>query len=194
WIAIPGIYCSFNMPGVSLNEQYENENKIVETCRSMFRTEGYDRFGFITINSYSSNRADFFTTYGALFFLGIVLSIVFIAAAALIIYYKQLSEGYEDQSRFGIMQKVGMTPDEIKHAVNSQVLTVFFAPLFLAGIHLAFAFPFVEKILRILGVQNMPLLIAASILCFLAFGLFYIYVFRATARAYYSIVSDGGGN
>ncbi|MBO4558940.1 MAG: FtsX-like permease family protein [Lachnospiraceae bacterium] len=194
WIAIPGIYCSFNMPGVSLNEQYENENKIVETCRSMFRTEGYDRFGFITINSYSANRADFFTTYGALFFLGIVLSIVFIAAAALIIYYKQLSEGYEDQSRFGIMQKVGMTPDEIKRAVNSQVLTVFFAPLFLAGIHLAFAFPFVEKILRILGVQNMPLLIAASILCFLAFGLFYIYVFRATARAYYSIVSDEGGN
>ena len=194
WIAIPGIYCSFNMPEVSLNEQYENENKIVETCRSMFRTEGYDRFGFITISSYSVNRADFFTTYGALFFLGIVLSIVFIAAAALIIYYKQLNEGYEDQSRFGIMQKVGMTPDEIKRAVNSQVLTVFFAPLFLAGIHLAFAFPFVEKILRILGVQNMPLLIAASILCFLAFGLFYIYVFRATARAYYSIVSDEGGN
>ena len=193
WLADPGIYCSYNLPGVSVDDQYELNNKVLDACRSQFRTEGFERYGFITITSYAENRADFFTMYGALFFLGIILSIVFIAAAALIIYYKQLSEGYEDQNRFGIMQKVGMTPDEIKRAVNSQVLTVFFAPLFLAGIHLAFAFPFVEKILRILGVTNMPLLIAASILCFLAFGLFYIYVFRATARAYYSIVSNSEG-
>ena len=191
WLAEPGIYCSFNMPGVSLDEQHENVNKIADACRSKFRVEGRERYGFITISSYTENYADFFTTYGALFFLGIILSIVFIAAAALIIYYKQLSEGYEDQSRFDIMQKVGMTPREIKSAVNSQVLTVFFAPLLLAGLHLGFAFPFVEKILRILGANNMPLLIETSIFCFIAFALFYIYVFRVTARVYYSIVSDG---
>ena len=190
WIAIPGIYCSFNMPGVKAEEQYDYLTAIVNECRVKFRGEDFKRFGFIKIDSYAENRADFYTMYGALFFLGIILSVLFIAAAALIIYYKQLSEGYEDQSRFGIMQKVGMTPKEIKSAVNSQVLTVFFAPLLLAGVHLGFAFPFVEKILRILGVWNMPLLIATSILCFLAFGLFYIYVFRATARAYYSIVSN----
>ncbi len=190
WLAEPGLYCSFNMPEISVNDQYSNMRKIVEDCRSIFRIEGRDSFGFITINSYAENRADFFTTYGALFFLGIVLSIVFIAAAALIIYYKQLNEGYEDQSRFGIMQKVGMTPGEIKSAVNSQVLTVFFAPLLLAGVHLGFAFPFIEKILRILGVNNLPLLIAANVICFLTFALFYIFVFRATAKAYYSIVSN----
>ena len=132
--------------------------------------------------------------YGSLFFLGIILSIVFIAAAALIIYYKQLSEGYEDQSRFGIMQKVGMTAREIKGAVNSQVLTVFFAPLLLAGLHLAFAFPFVQKIIRLFGVNNTPLLIATSVGCFLIFALFYLFVYRTTAKTYYAIVSTGEAN
>jgi putative ABC transport system permease protein len=128
---------------------------------------------------------------GSLFFLGIVLSIVFIAAAALIIYYKQLSEGYEDQRRFDIMQKVGMTGKEIRSAVNSQVLTVFFAPLLMSGLHLAFAFPFVQKLIRLFGVTNAPLLILTSVLCFLVFGLFYVFVYRRTARAYIAIVSEG---
>ena len=83
-----------------------------------------------------------------------------------------------------------MTGREIKSAVNSQVLTVFFAPLLLAGIHLAFAFPFVEKIIRLFGVMNTPLLICTSVVCFLAFALFYVFVYRATARAYYAIVSS----
>ena len=121
----------------------------------------------------------------------ILLSLVaLIAAAALIIYYKQLSEGYEDQGRFGIMQKVGMTGLEIKKAIDSQVLTVFFAPLILAGIHLVFAFPFVCKILKIFAAVPTLLLTAANLCCFLLFSLFYIFVYRQTARAYYNIVSD----
>ena len=119
------------------------------------------------------------------------LLFVFIAAAALIIYYKQLSEGYEDQRRFGIMQSVGMTGREIKSAVDSQVLTVFFAPLLMSGLHLSFAFPFVRKLIRLFGVTNTPLLILTSVICFLAFGAFYVFVYRQTARTYLSIVSDG---
>ena len=86
-------------------------------------------------------RQDFYITFGGLFFIGMILSAMFIAAAALIIYYKQVSEGYEDQSRFAIMRKVGMTRQDIKKSINSQILTVFFTPLLMAGIHLAFAFP-----------------------------------------------------
>ena len=118
-----------------------------------------------------------------------LLSIVFIVAAALIIYYKQLSEGFEDQSRFAIMQKVGMTKKEIRSTVNSQVLTVFFAPLVLACVHLAFAFPMISKMLILFGIINTPLLFITNLVCVLVFALFYVLIYRLTARAYYAIVS-----
>ena len=79
--------------------------------------------------------------YTGIFFMGITLSVVFLIAAVLIIYYKQITEGYEDASRFSIMRKVGMTRKEIRKSINSQVLTVFFAPLAVAGMHMAFAMP-----------------------------------------------------
>ncbi len=182
--------CAFDLPGVSDEEQLRICEDAAET---LYGPGVQERSGWYSM-SYSSradNRSDFFTMYGSLFFLGIILSIVFLAAASLIIYYKQLSEGYEDQRRFGIMQKVGMTRGEIRSAVNSQVLTVFFAPLLLAGLHLAFAFPFVHKIIRLFGVLNTRLLILTSVLCFLIFGLFYVFVYRSTARTYYGIVSTG---
>ena len=176
----------FDLPGLSEAEQCEIQDKVSDAAQDV-RDPGWRYFSTASL---ADNRSDFFSTYGSLFFLGIILSIVFIAAAALIIYYKQLSEGYEDQSRFGVMQKVGMTKKEIRRAVNSQVITVFFAPLALAGVHLAFAFPFVQKIVRLFGVFNTRLLILTSIICFLAFALFYVFVYRRTAKAYYSIVSD----
>ena len=86
------------------------------------------------------------------------------------------------------MQKVGMTDKEIKSTINAQVLTVFFAPLLLAGVHLAFAFPFVQKIIHLFGILNVKLLVITSILCFLAFAVFYVFVYRKTAKTYYSIV------
>ena len=104
-------------------------------------------------------------------------------------YYKQISEGYEDQSRFGIMQKVGMTKKEIRKSINSQVLTVFFLPLIAAGLHLTFAFPMISKLLVLLGLTNTKLLILVTVLCYLVFALFYILVYRITSKAYYSIVS-----
>lgn len=137
----------------------------------------------------AKERNGFYGMYGGLFFLGILLGLVFVFAAVLIMYYKQVSEGYEDQSRFGIMQKVGMTKREIKRSINSQVLTVFFLPLIASGVHLAFAFPLISKLLVLFGLTNITLLIGVTVCCFLLFAVLYVLVYRITSKAYYSIVS-----
>lgn len=143
----------------------------------------------ISCKGVAKERANFYGIYGSLFFLGILLGIVFVFAAVLIIYYKQISEGYEDQSRFEIMQKVGMTEKDIKRSVNSQVLTVFFLPLAMAGVHLSFAFPMVHKLLILFSLTNLKLLLFVTAGCYLIFALFYILVYRITSRGYYKIVS-----
>ena len=141
------------------------------------------------VESREQNRLDFFGLYGGLFGLGIILSIVFIFAAVLIIYYKQISEGYEDQSRFDIMQKVGMTKKEIRKSINSQLLTVFFLPLIFAGMHLAFAAPIIKKLLLLFNLTNLNLFIVTILISFAAFALFYMIVYKITSSAYYKIVS-----
>ena len=102
----------------------------------------------------------------------------FSLAAVLIIYYKQISEGYEDQARFDIMQKVGMTRRDIRSSINSQLLLVFFLPLLLAGLHLAFAFPFVHKLLLLFNLWNTRLLVGTTAASFLAFAVLYTLVYR----------------
>jgi putative ABC transport system permease protein len=186
------LYCCYDLPNTDAEWQIEAAERAANSLEDAKGFSG-DYQAYLSVGSevYAAAKNDFYSLNGSLFFLGIVLSIVFVAAAALIIYYKQLSEGYEDQSRFSIMQKVGMTKREIKSAINSQVLTVFFAPLLLAGVHLVFAFPFVQNMIRLFGVSNKPLLIMTNFVCFLVFALFYVFVYRGTARAYYAIVSDG---
>ena len=147
-----------------------------------------------TISSYDSRsreaqRDSFFELYGSLFFLGMMLSVVFLLAAVLIIYYKQISEGYEDKNRFEIMQKVGMTKKDIRRSINSQMLTVFFLPLAAAGVHLAFAFPFISKILLLFAFNNMLLNALVTFACFAIFGLLYAAVYKITSGAYCAIVS-----
>ncbi len=144
---------------------------------------------YSNIFSRTEKRDNFYDMYGSLFFLGIMLSIVFLMAAVLIIYYKQICEGYEDQARFDIMQKVGMTKSDIKKSINSQMLTVFFLPLAFAGLHLGFAFPFVAKILLIFAFSNTKLSILVNIGCFAAFGILYAVTYKITSGAYYAIVS-----
>lgn len=134
-------------------------------------------------------RPTYFAMYSGLFFLGIVFSIVFIFSAALIMYYKQLSEGYEDKSRFDILQKVGMTKREIHSSINSQVLTVFFLPLIAAGVHTAFAFPMLSKMLMLFGDMNKGFLALVALLCLAIFGVIYTAVYIVTSKAYYKIVS-----
>ena len=153
-------------------------------------TSGCGDVGF-SLESRSENRDDFYGTYGGLFFLGIALSIVFLFAAVLIIYYKQVTEGYEDQHRFEIMQKVGMTKRDIRRSINSQLLTVFFLPLIAAGVHLAFAFPMIRKLLMMFNLFNLKLLLCTTTISYLIFALFYLLVYRITSNAYYAIVSDG---
>lgn len=143
-----------------------------------------------TIECRTMNEADFFGTYGGLFCLGIILSVEFLFAAVLIIYYKQISEGYEDQSRFGIMQKVGMTKAEIRRSINSQLLTVFYLPLVMAGLHLAFAFPMIRRLLLLFNLNNVGLFALTTVISFAAFGVLYALIYRITGNVYYRIVSD----
>ncbi|MBR4403974.1 MAG: ABC transporter permease [Clostridiales bacterium] len=139
--------------------------------------------------SRENERADFVSTFGGLFFLGILLSSIFMVSCVLIIYYKQISEGFEDQSRFSIMQKVGMTKENIKKSINSQMLTVFLIPILFACLHLAVVLPVVHKLLLLFGHNNIPLLLASAGLCVLFFGLIYAFVYKLTSNAYYKIVS-----
>ena len=149
------------------------------------------RFGYshLMTNSRGGASEDFYGSNGALFFIGIMLTLVFMLAAVLILYYKQISEGYEDQKRFEIMQKVGMTKKEIRRSINSQLLTVFFLPLLLAGVHLAFAFPMIRRLLELFSLYNVGLFVTTTLVSFGAFALLYTIVYRLTAKAYYNIVS-----
>lgn len=134
-------------------------------------------------------RESFYGMYGGLLCIAILLSVVFLFAAVLIIYYKQISEGYEDQNRFAAMQRVGMTGRDIRRSINSQVLTVFFAPLLLAGLHLACAFPILWKMLTLFQFTNRPLMVAVTAACYGIFAIVYAIVYKITSNAYYSIVS-----
>ena len=135
-----------------------------------------------------SGREDFYSVYGGLFFIGIFLGLVFLMATVLIIYYKQISEGYDDKERFAIMQKVGMSKKEIRSSIRSQVLTVFFLPLVMAVIHIAFAFPIVTRLMAIMNLTNVGLFAACTLGVILVFGVLYGIVYGVTARTYYKIV------
>ena len=119
-----------------------------------------------------------------------VAAFVFLLAAVLMIYYKQITEGYEDQARFGIMQKLGMTAHDIRRSINAQLLMVFALPLTGAGLHLAFAFPMIRKLLLLFGLDNVPLYLRTTLACYAAFALLYAVVYRITSNAYYHIVQE----
>lgn len=135
------------------------------------------------------SRSSFYTLYGGLFFLGMFLGLLFVMATVLIIYYKQIAEGFDDRDRFAIMQKVGMSRDEVKKSIRSQILTVFFAPLAVAVIHLLFAFRVITKLLTVFNLTNVPLFAACTAVTIIVFALFYTAVYALTARTYYRIVS-----
>lgn len=138
--------------------------------------------------SRATNYEGFFADFGGLFYLAIVLSIVFLLAAVLIIYYKQISEGYEDQARFDIMQKVGMTKRNSKK-YQLPAFDCLFLPLVGAGTHLIFAFPMIRKILLLFNLTNLHLYTIVTLISFGAFAIFYTIVYRITSNAYYHIVS-----
>lgn len=169
---------------------YNDQQKALKELDEEMSTEEEPTLFSYYCDCLASSRSDFFQSFGGLFFIAIMLSVVFIFAMAMIIYYKQISEGYEDKSRFEIMQKVGMTKEDIKKSINSQVLTVFFAPLIMAGVHLAFAFPLVWKLLQLFYLENLSLAIWVTVGSFIAFALIYAIIYKITAGAYYKIVSE----
>ncbi len=138
----------------------------------------------------ATSRQSFMELYGGLFFLGLFLGVLFLLGTALIIYYKQVSEGYDDARRFNIMQKVGMSHREVKQSIHSQILLVFFLPLVMAVLHLAFAFPMLQKILLVMGLNNFPLILCSTLGCVGVFAVAYLVIYALTARTYYNIVES----
>lgn len=149
------------------------------------KAEGH--FSCMIEDSISSHQ-DFMALYGGLFFLGLFLGILFLLGTALIIYYKQVSEGYEDARRFTIMQQVGMSHREVKRSIHSQILLVFFLPLVTAVVHLAFAFPMLQKILLVMGLADFWIVLLSTLGCVAVFAVCYLIIYGLTARTYYKIV------
>lgn len=142
-----------------------------------------------TFESRELSKANFYELYGSLLFLGIFLGTLFLMATVLMIYYKQVVEGFDDKNRFHIMKKVGMSKEEIKKSVHSQVLTVFALPLIVAAIHVAVAFPLLTKMLALLNLTDVPLFMQCTAATILVFAIIYGLVYALTARTYYKIVN-----
>ena len=172
-------------------EQIQIQNEIDKKINALAEQESEESdtlfFGAST-DSRAASRADYQALYGGLFFLGLFLGVLFLLGTALIIYYKQVSEGYDDARRFNIMQKVGMSHKEVKQSIHSQILLVFFLPLVMAVLHLAFAFPMLEKILLVMGLANTQLILLSTLGCVAVFALAYLIIYALTARTYYNIV------
>lgn len=169
----------------------DTQEKLVKTLRSeAMKLTGKDFYGMssLSVDTRALCRRDYLSFFGGLFFLGMVLGPLFSIAAVLIMYYKQICEGYEDAERFAVMRKVGLTDAEIRRSVNSQVLTVFFAPLLMAGLHMLFAMPMIRLILGAFGLHNDSLFYGIGIGCYVVFAVIYALMYLLTSRRYYRIV------
>ena len=159
-----------------------NDRRVIEKL-----TQNGNINNFIWTNK-SDQKQGLIELYAGILFIGIFLSFLFIMATILIMYYKQITEGYEDKDRFEIMQKVGLEQSDVKKAIHSQVLTVFFMPLLVAGLHVCFAYPMIEKLLHLLFVSDSWLYVRTTSMCFVAFALVYIVIYVLTSKVYYGIV------
>lgn len=172
----------------------DTQEKLVKALRSRsweaMKSTGKEFYGMSSLNvdTRALCRRDYLSFFGGLFFLGMVLGPLFSIAAVLIMYYKQICEGYEDAERFAVMRKVGLTDAEIRRSVNSQVLTVFFAPLLMAGLHMMFAMPMIRLILGAFGLHNDSLFYGIGIGCYVVFAVIYALMYLLTSRRYYRIV------
>ncbi|MBQ0079522.1 MAG: ABC transporter permease, partial [Eubacterium sp.] len=178
-------HCRFDT-GLDADGQVALASELDKKVRSELEPLDFDN---MYCESHEAERGDFIGTFGGLLFLGIMLSIIFLVSCVIIIYYKQISEGFEDQARFDIMQKVGMTKDQIRKSINSQMLTVFLIPILFACLHLAVVLPMVNKLLMLFGLFDVPRLLATAGICVILCTLIYVVVYKLTSNAYYRIVS-----
>ena len=167
-----------------LNGKNAENAKILEKLQ-----KGLNKVPYTEMESRETSRESFYGLYGGLFFIGIYLGILFLIATVLIIYYKQISEGFEDRKRFQIMQNVGMSKREVRRSIRSQILSVFFLPLFMAILHVIVAFPIMVKLLRVLNLSNRALFAGCTVTTIGVFAVFYAIVYSLTAKEYYRIVN-----
>ena len=182
--------------GASEEDVLSLYDDLKETVRS-YQVPQYDENGQITQETTGADcvsacrqegKQDLYTMYGGLLFLGLFLGALFLMATVLIIYYKQISEGYEDKERFTIMEKVGMSQAQIRASIRSQVRAVFFLPLIGAVIHLAAAFKLITKLMAALYLYNIPLFAMTCMGTVVVFAVGYFIIYNLTARTYYKIV------
>jgi len=174
-------YEAFDMKGSS--ELKKNVEQQIRTALSEQVPET-----FCSCSGRQINKDSFYELYGSLFFMGMYLGFMFLMVTVLIIYYKQISEGYDDKGRYKIMQQVGMDKQEVKKSIRSQVLMIFFLPLIMAIIHVAAAFKVITKLLAIFSMTNITLFIECTIATIIVFAVIYCIVFMVTEREYYRIV------
>ena len=170
---------SFNLNGSRANRA-KTEKSIQKQLQK--------KFANCSIESRELSRESFYELYGGFLFIGIFLGIIFLMATTLIIYYKQISEGYDDRERYQIMQKVGMSKKEVRQSIRSQVLLVFFLPLIMAVIHLAFAFKIITKLLSVLNLTNVSLFFIYTVGTVAVFAVIYAIIYSITAKEYYKIL------
>lgn len=169
-----------------------NKTNLIRAQREEYYTiDGrlYRRWDSAAAYGVFEERSEYYGLYGGLFFLGVLFCAVFVAAAVMIMYYKQITEGYEDRMRYQILQKVGMTKAEIRSTINSQVLTMFLLPLFTAGVHTVFAFGFISKLIMLFGAMDVWFLALVALGCFLVYVVVYVIVYTLTSKIYYKIVA-----
>ena len=174
-------YEAFDMKGSS--ELKKNVEQQIRTALSEQVPET-----FCSCSGRQINKDSFYELYGSLFFMGMYLGFMFLMVTVLIIYYKQISEGYDDKGRYKIMQQVGMDKQEVKKSIRSQVLMIFFLPLVMAIIHVAAAFKVITKLLALCYMTNITLFIECTIATIIVFAVIYCIVFMLTEREYYRIV------
>ena len=170
---------SFNLKG-NEDQKVKAVKELKEQAESVFENTG--------VQGRHLEKETFFGLYGGVFFIGMYLGSLFLMATVLIIYYKQISEGFDDRERYQIMQKVGMSKREVKASIRSQILMVFFLPLVMAIIHIAFAFPVITKLLTVFYLKNTKLFLGCTAGTVGIFAVFYVIVFAITAKEYYKIV------
>lgn len=190
-----GWYYAFDLPEAAANDAEQGMALVgvvwnqIDQLQRLAEADGGELWPNIHYNVRSSEKAWFYSMNSGLFFLAIVLAIVFVAGALLIMYYKQLIEGYEDQGSFNILRQLGMSARDIRRSINWQTLILFFLPLLAAGLHLVFAFPMLSKLIMIFGVTNLALLAKICVTCYLVFAFCYVLAYLITARLYYRIVT-----
>ena len=170
---------SFNLNGSRANRT-KTEKSIQKQLQKKIKN--------CSVESRELSRESFYELYGGFLFIGIFLGIIFLMATTLIIYYKQISEGYDDRERYQIMQKVGMSKKEVRQSIRSQVLLVFFLPLIMAVIHLAFAFKIITKLLSMLNLTNVSLFFMYTVGTVAVFAVIYAVIYSITAKEYYKII------